>query len=277
MIAFVRKILIVSLVFVLASCSPQLKLAREFVSNSNSYRVLVFEPREIIKHNLNTNIVDSLGITDEQERNSSLWESASFINKINDSLLIANYKLGFETEMKNYRVRVYDQSNLDEFMTADSNAWIVNVAQMEIEEQKYDYRDDAEFDGYVYFHDFKLNAVDINTWYEIHEINASTQDKKVYYATNTITDDLDSDFSYDVFSDKVKYNYDIDSLNTSKIYEYVYLLGRIYATYTYDLMLNRYVAEKLGQEIPKEQLLRYYPPNKSFFRAEENRFISLDE
>ncbi len=238
---------------------------------------MVLAPTSIFKHNLNTAIVDSLGITDDKTRDSLLWEQSCFIKNIDDSLLIANYILGFEKELANYNVKVYDQGSSAAFMQSDSNAWMINIAQLELEEEDYEYRDETEYYGYVYYHDHLLKAVNVNSWFEINELNSNDGKNNVYYATNTITDDLNSSYDFDIFTEKVVYRYDIDSLDLPGLYEYVYLLGRIYATYTYDYLMNKYISQKQGFPMKKTELLRYYPPNGTFFQAGENRFISLDE
>lgn len=270
-------ILIVTLIVFFGSCSPQKKLAREFVNKSNSYSVMLIKPEFIYKKNLNTNIVDSLGITDVKLRDSLLWERSDFIKKIDDSLLIANYSLGFITELRNYNINVYDENESAKFLSLDSNAWMINIAQIQIEEEKYEYRDETEYYSYIYYHDHLLNAVNINSWFEVSMINSNVQKPNVYYATNTITDELESSYDFDIFNDKMSYIYDIDTLNLSKIYEYSYLLGRIYATYTFDFIMNDYVNKHLGYPIKKEELLRYIPVSRALIPAGENRFISLDE
>lgn len=270
-------LIVVILIAFFSSCSPQKKLAREFVNKSKSYSVMLIEPEFIYKKNLNTNVVDSLGITDTKLRDSILWAQSDFIQKIDDSLLIANYSLGFINELKNYNINVYDKNESAKFLSLDSNAWMVNIAQLQIEEEKYEYRDETEYYSYIYYHDHLLNAVNINSWFEVSMVNSNNQKPNVYFATNTITDELESSYDFDIFNDKVSYIYDIDSLNLSKIYEYSYLLGRIYATYTFDYIMNDYVSKHLGYPIRKEEFLRYIPISRALVPAGENRFISLDE
>ncbi|PLX14643.1 MAG: hypothetical protein C0598_00775 [Marinilabiliales bacterium] len=274
---FKHIIIIVFTISLFASCNPQKQLAREFIKSAPAYSVMLMQPEFLYKANLNTYYVDSLAITDEKKRDSILWIQSEFIRRIDDSLLIANYALGFENELKNYKINVFDQTESDKFFSLDSNAWMVNIAQMQIEEEKYEYRDETEYYNYVYYHDHILNAVNVNSWFEISMINSNDQSQNVYYATNTITDDLESSYDFDIFDDKVKYYYEIDSLNLGKIYEYSYLLGRIYATYTFDFIMNNYVSQKQGYPLKKEELLRYVPYTGTFFPAGENRFISLDE
>ncbi|PLX04738.1 MAG: hypothetical protein C0595_01990 [Marinilabiliales bacterium] len=173
-------IIFIVLISFFSSCSPQTKLAREFVNKSNSYSVMLIQPEFIYKKNLNTNIVDSLGITDVKLRDSILWEQSDFIKKIDDSLLIANYSLGFITELKNYNIKVYDENESAKFLSLDSNAWMVNIAQIQVEEEKYEYRDETEYYSYIYYHDHILNAVNINSWFEVSMINSNDQKPNVY-------------------------------------------------------------------------------------------------
>lgn len=273
---FKSLVIIVTVSIVMASCMPQKKLAKEFVANSGQFKVMVLSPSIVYKNNLNTHLVDSLGITNEIVRDSILWEHSHFFKDINDSLFIANYILGYKTELEQYGIKVFNDESSIDFMALDSNAYMINIAQLEIEEEDYEYRDEAEIYDYVYYHDHILKAVNVNSWYEISMLNENSEEN-IFYATNTITDDLNSSFDYNVFNGKVEYIHEVDSLTVHKIYEYVYLLGRIYATYTFDFMMNRYIIKKQGFAIKNEELLRYNPNTRTFLPAGENRFISMDE
>lgn len=269
-------VVLFALSIIMVSCIPQKQFAKEFVSKSSQFKVMVLSPAVVYKNNLNTFIVDSLNITDETIRDSILWENSHFFKEINDSLFIANYILGYKTELEKYDILVFsDESSLD-FLSLDSNAYMINIAQLEVEEEDYEYRDEAELYDYVYYHDHILKAVNVNSWYEINMINENSEET-IFYASNTITDDLNSSFEYNVFNGKVEYIHEVDSLSVHKIYEYAHLLGRIYATYTYDFMMNRYISKKQGFALKKEELLRYNPNTRTFFAAEDNRFISMDE
>lgn len=266
----------VILLFVV-SCSSQKKFAKEFVLKSKQYKIMVLAPQIVYKNNLNTHIADSLNITDEEERDSMLREQSRFLKIIDDSLFIANYILGYKSELLAYGIEVLDENHPDAFLNEDSNTYLVNIAQIEIEEEDYEYRDETEYFDYIYFHDHLFKAVNINTWFEINQLDDTSVADNVFYATNTITDELTSSYNYNVFNEKVEYFYEIDSLTLSGIYEYVYLLGRIYATYSFDFMMNRYVQKKQGLMGRREELLRYNPNTSSFFYAGQNRFVAMDE
>lgn len=267
---------IISILFT-TSCSLEKKLAKDFVNKSEQFKVLVLTPEMVYKNNLNTHIVDSLNITNEDERINMLWEQSTFFKDISDSLFIANYILGYKIELESYGIKVFNDESSADFFSQDSNAYLINIAQFEIEEEDYEFRDETEIYDYVYFHDHILKALNINSWFEINLINDHNQSENVFYATNTITDDLNSSFDFNIFTNRVEYYHEVDSLTLPKIYEYAYLLGRIYATYTFDFIMNRYIENQTGIKTRKPDLLRYNPNNGTFFYAGENRFISLDE
>jgi len=269
-------ILLVTILIIIVSCNPQKKFATDFVTKSDQFSIMVLSPEFVYKNNLNTLLVDSLNITDEFIRDSILWQQSHFFKELNDSLFIANYILGYKVELEEYNVNIFDEESSMEFLEKDSNSYMINIAQLEIEEEDYDFRDETTIYDYVYFHDHKLKAVNINSWFEINMINDSSEEN-LFYTTNTITDDLNSSFDYNIFNGEVEYIHEIDSLTVHKIYEYAYLLGRIYATYTYDFMMNRYISKNQGYAVKKGDLLRFNPNTNTFFIAGENRFISMDE
>lgn len=272
---------IVTILSVLAfaiACSPQRKLATEFTKDKTKRIALLFVPSGIYKTSLKTEILDSLGITDNSKNDSVLFANSEFLQFVNDSLFIANYKLGFERELSQFGFEVFDENEIATFMNIDSaSAYVINVAQLEMEEVYYTLRDETVLYEMYYYHDHNINGVYINSWFEISEVNDSIKNDQVYFASDIITDDVEGDFGFNIFSGGVNYSYQIDSLKTNELYEFGFLLGRTYAGYTYDLLLNRYLKARIPQTSSEEEYLRYDPYYNNFFPATDDRFIPLDE
>jgi hypothetical protein len=70
------------------------------------------------------------------------------------------------------------------------------------------------------------------------------------------------------------YNY--DSLNVSQLYDYAYVLGRTYAGYTFDLLLNTYLDINISEESRSETYWRYDPIKHVFFPAIKDKFILME-
>ena len=268
-------ILIVGLL--MSSCSTELKLASVFTDAKTKRSALVFFPDFLFKTNQKTFLLDSLGITDETQFDSVLLAHSKYLQYVDDSLFLANYKLGFEKELSFFGFRVYEENQINDFMEIDTNAFVINVAQIELEETIYTHRDeDVIFENY-YYHDQDLNAVYVNSWIEISKVNENSNKSNVYFATDLITDDMEGAFSYDIFTGNIQYAYNIDSLKVPELYNYAYQLGRSYAGYTFDFLLNTYLDKVVPPAERSDKYWRFNPHDRSFFPAYEDRLIPLDE
>ncbi len=260
-----------------ASCSVEKKMALDFVKANSDRSILVFSTDQIFKVNQKHELLDSLGITDESKFDSILYVNSGYLQYINDSLFLANYVLGYMKELGDLGFDVYDESRTLEFLNLDTNAYVANITQMEIEETLYDYRAGTEIYGEYYYYDFELNALVVNSWIELKEYNKTGKGEHLYFATDMITDDFDGEFYADVFAGEVRFAYNIDTLQTENLYDFAYLLGRKYASYTVDWMVNRYLDENIPEGKRSETYWRFDPFRKDFFPEEEDRFILMNE
>ncbi len=267
-------------VFVLAglfACNPEKKLAIEFASKANTKNILVLTPDYIFKSNLKTYLMDSLGIADDKNKDSLLLVHSEFLSDLNDSLFIVNYTLGYNKALTSFGFRVFNQDQTEEFLSLDSNSYQINIAQIEIEETLYTFRDDIDVFDRNYFHDHNLNAVYVNSWFEIYNLNNNIDNHQIYFTTDMISDIPDGSFDYDIFSGKVRYMYNIDSLETDVLYDFAYKLGKDYAGYTFDFLLNNELNKKIHPDARSNKYWRYDPTNHIFFPATDDKFIPIEE
>ena len=218
--------------------------------------------------------MDSLEITDESLFDSVLFAHSDFLKELDDPIFIRNYLMGLETELKVFGFDIYKENQMAEFMEVDSNSFIIYLAQIELEEALYPFRDETEYMDSYFFHDHLLNSASVYSWFEINKVNEKKVDY-IYFADNVIVDEVDGDFTLDFFGGSVKYFYEIDSVQTKDLYEYAFSLGRTYAGYTFDLLLNIYIEKNMAEK--PENYWRYDPYTESFFPATNDKFISLDE
>ncbi|NOX84553.1 MAG: hypothetical protein GXO86_01080 [Chlorobi bacterium] len=253
------------------------KLAKEFVKQEVQRNVLLLQPSFVYKTSLKTYILDSLGIKDKTLFDSVLMANSVILQYVDDSLFIANYMAGLKKELKRFRFSVYDENRTADFMAANSNAYIVNVAQIELEEDLFPYRDATVYENIEYYHDHLLNSLTVDSWFEISEVNTEKNERQVYFASDAIMDDIHGEFTYDVFSDEIKYFYTIDSLTVKDVYVFAYQLGRTYAAYTFDLIMNKYISDHLPKGKKAKHYLRFDPVHRKIFQADDDRFVPLDK
>jgi len=270
-------VIIILTMQMITSCSVEEKLALNFVKANNTRSILIFPPDQIFKVNQKKELLDSLKIYDESKFDSVLYAHSDYLQYLNDSLFIANYVLGYKEEMTSLGFAVYNQEETQTFMEVDSNAYVANIAQIEIEETYYDYRAGETIYGHYYHYDFELNAIVVNSWIELKEFDKNGNGQQLYYATDLITDDFEGDFHVDIFAGEMRYVYNIDTLETENLYNFAFLLGRKYASYTMDLFINKHLDENVPKGQRSETYWRYDPYRKEFFPEEENKFIPMDE
>ncbi len=273
---FFKTIISVIFLVALASCSPEKKLAIEFVSQANTKSVLVLTPDYLYKTNLKTYLMDSLGIADDESKDSLLLLHSKYLSNLDDSLFIANYILGYTKTLGDFGFRVFDQEQIEDFLTIDSNSFQVNIAQIELEETLYTFRDEVMVYDDHYYHDHNLNAVYVNSWFEIVNLDEESTVQHIYFASDMITDMADGSFDYDIFGGKVRYMYNIDSLELKVLYDFGYRLGKEYAGYTFDLLLNDELNKKIDPDLRSSNYWRYEPIDSFFYPATDDRFVPLD-
>ncbi len=265
------------MILTVVSCNPEKRLATEFVYNANANNILVLSPDFLFKKNIKTYLMDSLGIPDDDSKDSLLLIHSDYLNDINDSLFIANYILGYTKSLRKFGFNVFVQDQTEEFFMNDSNTYQVNIAQIELEETLYTFRDEEMFYDTYFYHDHNLNAVYVNSWFEIINLNDDNDKHNVYFTSDMITDIIDGIFDYDIFSNKVRYMYNIDSLEQDVLYAFAYRIGTEYAEYTFDLLLNNELNNKLDPSVRSSRYWRYDPEKKIFYPATEDKFILLDD
>ncbi len=270
-------ILVTGLLF---GCNPEKKLAKEFVYSPAKRYALVIPPDFVFKYNTKTWLLDSIeGNFTDQQKDSLLWEMSDYIKNIDDSVFIIKFTRGYNYRLAKYGFDVFNPALSNLFMEKDSNAYVINIPQIELDETIYPYKDKITLNGYTYFHQHYLNAIDVSTWFEITKVNDTTSGNPVLFAADLITDDLQGSFDYNEINDKLKYYYNIDTLTVDEVYNLAIVLGKRYAGYTYDYLLNKYIITKKATGDSLNYYWHYDLEKNKLYPVwdEEERFIPVDE
>lgn len=265
------------IIVIISSCNPEKKLAIEFASKAKTKSLLVLAPEYLFKTNLKTYIMDSLDIADDENKDSLLLVHSEYLSDLNDSLFIVNYMLGYTKTLNSYGFRTFNQNQMEQFLSIDSNSYQVNIAQIEIEETLYTFRDEVDVYDRNYYHDHHLNAVYVNSWFEIYNLSNNENNNQIYFTTDMISDIPDGSFDYDIFSGKVRYMYNIDSLKADVLYDFAYRLGTEYAGYTFDFLLNDELNREIHPDARSNKYWRYNPGSHIFYPATDDKFIPISE
>ncbi len=260
---------------ILSSCSIERKLAREYVQSNSKGAILLFTPEYVFKNSLKEEEIKDAKQYSKDQLDSMLFEQSQFLQYLEDSLFLVKLVNQYIVDLKGFGYDIYTQDYIDLFMEVDTSSWVINMAQIEVEEYIYPYEFE-EMVGYeTYAVSIDLDAVNCNAWFEINPVNRP-QKQKVLFATHYITDDLYGQFRQNVLSGKVKFEYSIDSLHMEDIYEFAEVLGGQYAFYTLNYLMNRFIDEQIIDENYKPEYLQYDPAAKQFYRDPENGFEVME-
>jgi hypothetical protein len=245
------------------------RLAKEFVAQASKISISVTPPPFLYKYNLKTGILDSISYHNKREKDSILWVHSDFVQHIVDSVFIQDYVKGYTNELKRYGLHVLTKNR------SGSDSYTVNVSQIELEEQYYYFSDTAYYGDNVYAYHRFLNALDVSSWFSLHGPSLPEKSGKILFAENLLTDNLDGHFVVDPYTGKIKYPFLLDTLTVKKIYTYAQNLGRTYAGYTFDYLLNTFIDKNVPASRRTKRYWRYDPYRKIFFFALDDRFVPM--
>jgi len=269
--------LIISISGLTISCYPEWKLAKTYIESKPDLSIMIFPTDYVFKINLKqSEIGDTTGMT-SLEIDSTLKANSLFLKNISDSIFLETFINSMMTEFEKLGFNVYTENYIDSFLFFQSPAYIFNIAQIELEEHYLEYEDEEELGDNIYHKSLDLDAVSLNSWFELSQLNGEEEGRKLFYASETIADITDGYFSQNIFTGAVEYKYQTIELDVDIIYRYIELLGRRYAGYTFDYILNEYIKDNFPPNKRRKYYMRYNRPNRTLDPASDNRFIILEE
>lgn len=254
----------------LFSCSPERKLAKQFVQDKQQPSLLVLMPDIVFKEN----IKKIRTVADDADS----IENPLFLDKIMDAEVLNRFKMVYQKELKQYNVNIYDDSTFENFLKVDSNAWMVNLTQIEFQEYNTAYNDKEDFLGTEYTSEVPLNAFNSAYWFELSKVNApDTIKPAIMFGSNDLLDRFTGEFIMDIFTGVMTYNLDIDTITMDNFYSQIDFSARLYAGYTYDYLLNNFIQQHFPSDSKSDKYYRYDPYRNKIFMALEDKFVPLGQ
>ena len=255
---FVRFVGLVILGLLFSGCQTELKLAKNFVAMHDNTRVAVYFP-EKAEVNLEHNV--------KYDTQTQVLQGFS-----QDMFLDIMYG-AYADMLRTYNLDVYVPDDIDN-VQVDSTHWLVMLSRVEVLGRITDYEDYLFSDTDEYSYNHPLNTVNVASWFEISD----GEWKPVLYNEQNLIDGFDSKTDYSFWTNKIDYSYSIDTLELKDVYNYAVYLGKLYAGYTYDYMMNNYVGKEMKNlNYYYNVLLRYDPYKKQLRYAEDgDGFIEVE-
>ena len=259
------------------SCYPEWKLARSYIGQEKDISILVLPSNYIFKRNLKVDELKERDGLNEWELDSTLLSNSLFLNKLSDSIFLEHFVNSMIEEFIALNYQVYTEQMLDSFLFLKSPAYILNIAQIELEEHYNVHEDKQEIGDNVYFKKIDLNAISYNFWFELSGLNGGDGERELFFATETINDVVFGYFTENMFSGGIKYQYSLDEIDLDIIYRYCEILGQRYAGYAYDYLMNKYLDEHWPPDKKRRYYMQYKRENNTLDPTLNNRFTTLEE
>lgn len=262
---------------VLSSCSVEKKVARQFTHYADSIAVMVmFTPDVLLTNSKNSQLEGSFYYRDANENPDLLTESYLLPLFSDDSLLLP-FKKAYLRELMQYKLKVYDTSNMEQFMQLTGRQYFIQLAQLEFQEYLTSYEDAITVGEQVYTKTFYLNGINFGSWFELSAVNGGDGEKiPVLFATHDLTDRWNGYFTQKFLTGEVEYRLQLDSITAGDVKAFVSYLGRLYAAYTFDYLMNREINRKVPISERSQFYYRFDPYREVIFMTEEDKFTELD-
>lgn len=260
----------------LASCSAERKLAKQFLQNRKNTTVLLIPADFVYKRNLKAWEVANEGWMDDATLDSVLYLRSSYMQFVSDSIFLETYQNSLINSLRSKGLTVYLQADTDLFLQSTSEKHIINVAQLMLEET-VELLFDPEYDiEYDYLGDFYLNKVLLSSWFEISGVNEQEPKKAVAFAEMTLTDRFDGRLRFFPFTGGTIYTYSVDTVKLDDIYAMASSAGFRYSGYIFDYLMNRYVDRNLTAGQTRASYLRYDFSTRMLKQAMDERFEFIE-
>jgi len=238
----------------MTSCSIERKLGREYLKKKNPSAVLLLSPDFIYKSSFKVPDVDNFNALPTDVQDSLLFFSSDLVQYISDSVFFDTYLKGISLGLRQLGFTVYRQAAASDFINNGLNAVIVNLAQLQLEEFYDSISDDASYgDEENYNYELFINALNVNSWFELSRLNQNDTMKRILYSSTTYTDYFDGGFRYFPLTGDVKYYYTLDTLTVDQVYTNASYTGYKYAGYLFDYMMNTYISQHMPNGIVPEK------------------------
>jgi len=252
------------ILFLFNACYLEKKYGFQFIQNNKNISILLLEP-------------DLFLISNIKKQNNSDTDSISIIGDLNQTALTHQFMSELTQELNSYGLSVFCASKIDTFFLLLPPAYLFNIAQIELEEFIYPFKERYTTDSIIYTQEFLLNAVNLNTWFEFSELN-SEKKPEVLFSNFYIKDDIDGDFKVNLLTDDVSYVYFRNDIKKEDINTLIKYAAKNNATYIYNHLLNNYIKEKIGDKF-NERYFYYYDlkKNKIYFLENYSEFKKINK
>ena len=263
-------IIAATVILLLAACSEQHGIARRFVKNNRNTVVALYMPARLVKRNLrNDSIPEHLADSSLQVHIEYLEKQVKVIDKVDDDKFLDIIYLNMKESLNDYGLTVEYWE--DETSKPDSTHWVIEIPRIEVTEMW----EPEKFCGWVNYHkycmDVPVDMVNVAVWFDL----ANDTTFSMTFTEQNYFNDTDVTFDVDYQTNKVYARTYCDTISIDGFYHFASILGRLYAGYCYDFMMNKYIDNHDTEPIDTINRYRYDPYERYFYKTDRDYLIEI--
>lgn len=258
-------------ILLFAACSPERKLAMNYVKHHKGNGIMILPLFEIYKDNLTIEYDTNRSYSPEQF-DSIAWTQSCYIKNVSDSIFLTRFTNSLINELTASGFDVYVDGGSDVFLSLPDPKWMIQIAQLQLEENyRIDDRNMYSIEsGEPYTEAFRINQVSMKSWFEVSRAN--TGNKQVLYLDGYIQDDFHVGVDLDLMEGSVGILNNRDSIEMDDVYRMAESSGVKHAELLFDYFLNDYIRENLPVGIVNRQYYHFNRQSKTLKRGLQERF-----
>jgi hypothetical protein len=261
----------VLLILLLVGCSPERKLARDYVKKHKGNGVLIVPLYELYKDNLSISYDSAVKYSPEQF-DSIAWVQSCYIQHVSDSLYLTTFTNSLINKLTADGYDVYVDGSTDVFLSLPDPKWVVQIAQLQLnEEHNQNYYEMYSVEtGEPFTEGLRINQVSLSSWLEVSRTNSNN--KQVLYLTGYIQDDIKRGINLSLMEGSVGLGQIRDSMNVNDVYRMASDMGQKHAELLFDYFMNDYIRENLPSGIVNRQYFRFDRKSNSLKKGLRERY-----
>lgn len=238
-----------------ASCGTEFKLAKSFAEQSQNTRVAVYFP-------------ETAQVTLIQDKEGDYSKA---LDSVNQNMFLDIMYASYADALRQQGLDVYIPDDQDHIQV-DSTHWLVILSKMEIQSLYTDFVDHLFDFMNEYDYTFALNTVNVASWFDIND----GEWRPTLFDEHNLKDDFSSYVTHSR-ENGTQYHYNITPLKADDVYNYAVYLGKRYAEFTYDYMMNRYIESDLAKKNLRPRFKIHWNPGEKTYEylLEDEEFIEL--
>ena len=266
-------ILSICTILLFSGCSPERKLARNYVKKHSGSGIMILPLYELYKDNLTISF-DTLVDYSPWQLDSIAWMQSVYIRDVSDSVFLTRFTNSLINELSESGFDVYVDGSSDVFLSLPDPKWMIQIAQLMVSEDHrvdfYDLYSIESGETESYNEGYRMNQVSMSSWLEVSRANTGT--RQVLFLNGYIQDDFHYGIDLDLMAGNIGMLGNRDSIQIADVYEMAEESGRKHGELLFDYFMNDYIRENLPSGIINREYYHYNRRTKSLIKGLEERF-----